>query len=73
MAGVLAAPRGTDGNMVGVALQYKFDLFVVRPKMFFLIQPARCVVSAMHFCKPQNRADVRIISMSIGQNTNSSQ
>ncbi|MFM8592296.1 MAG: S8 family peptidase [Sphingomonadales bacterium] len=72
MAGVLAAPRGTDGNMVGVA--YNTNLISCRAAEDVFIDAAREVRGVSDaFVQAANRADVRIISMSMGRITNSSQ
>ena len=72
MAGVLAAPRGTDGNMVGVA--YNVNLISCRAAEDVFIDAAREVRGVSDaFVLAANRSDVRIISMSMGRITVSSQ
>jgi len=68
----LAAPRGTDGNVVGVA--YNTNLISCRAAEDVFIDAAREVRGVSDaFVQAANRADVRIISMSMGRITNSSQ
>lgn len=65
MAGFAAAPRGNDGNAVGVA--YKADLMTVRAVEDVVISNGNernGVRDALFLAG--NRSDVRIISMSIG-------
>jgi Subtilase family len=72
MAGVLAAPRGIDGNMAGVA--YNSNLIACRAAEDVFIDAAREVRGVSDaFVQAGNRADVRIISMSMGRITTSSQ
>lgn len=72
MAGVLAAPRGTDGNMVGVA--YNVNLISCRAAEDVFIDAAREVRGVSDaFVQAGNRPDVKIISMSMGRITVSSQ
>lgn len=72
MAGACAAPRGTDGAMVGVA--YNCNLVTCRAAADVLIDESRenkGVADA--FVNAGNRSDVRIISMSMGRITSNSQ
>jgi hypothetical protein len=72
MAGAAAAPRGTDGAAVGVA--YNSNLVSCRASTDVLIDESRenkGVADA--FINAANRADVKIISMSMGRITSSSQ
>ena len=72
MAGAAAAPRGTDGNAVGIA--YNSNLVVCRAAEDVLIDGSRenkGVADA--FTNAANRSDVRIISMSMGRITSNSQ
>ena len=72
MAGACAAPRGTDGAMTGVA--YNCNLVTCRAATDVLIDESRenkGVADA--FVNAGNRADVRIISMSMGRITGNSQ
>jgi hypothetical protein len=72
MAGVCAAPRGRDGAMVGVA--YNANLITCRAASDVLLDDSREVKGASDaFTTAGNRADVRIISMSMGRITSSSQ
>jgi hypothetical protein len=72
MAGVLAAPRGTVGNAVGVA--YNANLVTVRASQDVLIDASREVRGvADAFVLAANRPDVRIVSLSLGRITSSSQ
>ena len=72
MAGVLAAPRGIDGNMSGVA--YNVHLVSCRAAADVFIDEAREVRGVSDaFVAAGNRADVNIISMSMGRITVSSQ
>ncbi|MFM8710786.1 MAG: S8 family peptidase [Sphingomonadales bacterium] len=72
MAGVLAAPRGTDGNLSGVA--YNVHLVSCRAAEDVFIDEAREVRGVSDaFVAAANRADVHIISMSMGRITVSSQ
>src|SRR5690606_15968764 len=72
MAGVCAAPRGRDGAMVGVA--YNANLITCRAASDVLLDDSREVKGASDaFATAGNRADVRIISMSMGRITSSSQ
>lgn len=72
MAGVLAAPRGVDGNMTGVA--YNANLVSCRASEDVFIDEARELRGVSDaFVQAGNRADVKIISMSMGRITVSSQ
>lgn len=72
MAGVAAAPRGTDGAAVGVA--YNSNLVTCRAGADVLIDASREVTGVTNaYTNAANRADVRIISMSMGRITGSSQ
>jgi Subtilase family len=72
MAGACAAPRGTDGNACGVA--YNCNLVTCRAGEDVLIdasKESKGVADA--YVNAGNRADVKIISMSMGRITGSSQ
>ncbi|MFM7646165.1 MAG: S8 family peptidase [Sphingomonadales bacterium] len=72
MAGVLAAPRGIDGNAVGVA--YNVNLISCRAAEDVFIDEARELRGVSDaFVQAANRTDVKIISMSMGRITVSSQ
>ena len=72
MAGVLAAPRGTDGNLSGVA--YNVHLVSCRAAEDVFIDEAREVRGVSDaFVQAGNRVDIQIISMSMGRITVSSQ
>lgn len=72
MAGAAAAPRGTDGASVGVA--YNSNLVTCRAGADVLIDASREVTGVTNAYKnAANRADVKIISMSMGRITGSSQ
>jgi len=72
MAGACAAPRGTDGAACGVA--YNCNLVVCRAAADVYMDESREVKGASDaFTNAANRADVRIISMSMGKITSSSQ
>lgn len=72
MAGAAAAPRGIDGASVGVA--YNSNLVTCRAAEDVLIDGSREVTGVTNaFTNAGNRADVRIISMSMGRITSSSQ
>ena len=71
MAGVVAAPRGTDGNAVGIA--YNCDLITCRAAADVFLDESRELKGVVDaFTTAANRTDVRIISMSMGRITNSS-
>jgi len=72
MAGVLAAPRGISGNMVGIA--YNANLVTCRAASDVFIDEAREVKGVSDaFTTAALRADVKVISMSMGRITVSSQ
>ena len=72
MAGAAAAPRGTDGASVGVA--YNSNLVTCRAGADVLIDASREVTGVTNaYTNAANRADVKIISMSMGRITGSSQ
>jgi subtilisin family serine protease len=72
MAGTAAAPRGTDGASVGIA--YNANLITVRATTDVLLDQSREVKGvADAYLLAGNRADVRVVSMSLGRLTNSSQ
>ncbi len=72
MAGVLAAPRGNNGNAAGIA--YACDLVTVRVATDVLLDESREVKGVSDaYVLAGNRADVKIISMSLGRITSSSQ
>lgn len=72
MAGACAAPRGTDGNTVGIA--YNSNLVTCRAAEDVFIDASREAKGvADAFTNAGNRPDVKIISMSMGRITSSSQ
>ena len=72
MAGACAAPRGTDGAACGVA--YNCNLVTCRASSDVFMDESREVKGASDaFTNAGNRADVKIISMSMGRITSSSQ
>ncbi|MCA8830076.1 S8 family peptidase [Hymenobacter pini] len=72
MAGACAAPRGTDGASVGVA--YNANLITVRAAEDVFLDASREVQGVTDaYLLAANRSDVRIISMSMGRLTSSSQ
>lgn len=72
MAGACAAPRGTDGAACGVA--YNCNLVTCRGAEDVLIDASREAKGVSDaYTNAANRADVRIISMSMGRTTSSSQ
>jgi len=72
MAGACAAPRGIDGNMIGVA--YNCNLVTCRAAEDVFIEDSREAKGvADAFTNAANRVDVKIISMSLGRITTSSQ
>lgn len=72
MAGACAAPRGTDGNTVGIA--YNCNLVTCRAASdVFLDESREAKGVADAYTNAANRADVKIISMSMGRITSSSQ
>ena len=72
MAGACAGPRGTDGAACGVA--YNCNLVVSRAAADVYLDESREVKGAADaYTNAANRADVKIISMSMGKMTSSSQ
>jgi subtilisin family serine protease len=72
MAGACAAPRGTDGAACGVA--YNCNLVTCRAAADVYLDESREVKGASDaYTNAANRADVKIISMSMGKITSSSQ
>jgi subtilisin family serine protease len=72
MAGVLAAPLGTDGNAAGIA--FNANLITVRASQDVFLDASREVRGvADAYLLAANRPDVRIISLSLGRITSSSQ
>ena len=72
MAGACAAPRGTDGNACGVA--YNCKLVTCRAAEDVYLDDSREAKGvADAFTNAANRTDVKIISMSMGRITSSSQ
>lgn len=72
MAGACVAPRGTDGNACGVA--YNANLVTCRAAEDVFIDDSREAKGVSDaYTQAANRADVRIISMSMGRITSSSQ
>jgi subtilisin family serine protease len=72
MAGACAAPRGTDGAACGVA--YNCNLVTCRAAEDVYLDASREVKGvADAYTNAANRADVKIISMSMGKITSSSQ
>ncbi|RSK44011.1 S8 family serine peptidase [Hymenobacter rigui] len=72
MAGACAAPRGTDGASVGIA--YNANLITVRAAEDVFLDASREVQGVTDaYLLAGNRSDVRIISMSMGRLTSSSQ
>jgi len=70
MAGVVAGPRGVDGNAVGIA--YNCDLVTCRAATdVFLDEPRELKGVVDAYTNAANRRDVRIISMSMGRITSS--
>lgn len=65
MAGVIAAPRGTDGNACGIA--YNCDLVTVKATQDVFISTDTEILSVIDaFNLAANRPDIKIISMSLG-------
>lgn len=65
MAGVVAAPRGTDGNACGVA--YNCDLVTIKAAEDVLIHTDSEILSVIDaFNLAASRTDIKIISMSMG-------
>lgn len=72
MAGILAAPRGNDGNVAGIA--YNANLVSCRATEDVFIDAAREVKGVSDaFTEAGSRTDVKVISMSLGRITISSQ
>ncbi len=72
MAGACAAPRGTDGAACGIA--YNCNLVTCRAASDVYLDASREVKGvADAYTNAANRADVKIISMSMGKITGSSQ
>lgn len=72
MAGACAAPRGTDGAACGIA--YNCNLVTCRAAEDVLLDASREYKGvADAYTNAANRADVKIISMSMGSITSSSQ
>ena len=72
MAGILAAPRGSDGNVAGIA--YNSNLVSCRATEDVFIDAAREVKGVSDaFTEAGARNDVKVISMSLGRITVSSQ
>ena len=72
MAGTCGAPRGTDGNACGVA--YNCNLVTCRAAEDVYLDDSREAKGAADaFTNAANRTDVKIISMSMGRITSSSQ
>jgi subtilisin family serine protease len=72
MQGAACAPRGTDGNTAGIA--YNANLISIRAAAdVFLDESRESKGVADAFTLAGNRADVKIISMSMGRLTSSSQ
>ncbi len=71
MAGVMAAPRSSDGNAVGIA--YNSNLITCRAASDVFLDESRELKGVVDaFTNAANRSDVRIISMSMGRITSSS-
>ncbi len=72
MAGACAAPRGTDGAACGIA--YNCNLVTCRAAADVYMDDSREVKGASDaYTNAANRSDVKIISMSMGKITSSSQ
>lgn len=72
MSGVCAAPRGIDGNTVGIA--YNSNFVICRAAADVYLDESREVKGVTDaFINAANRSDVRIISMSLGKLSSSSQ
>ncbi len=72
MAGTCAAPRGNDGSSVGVA--YNASLITCRASSDVFIDESREVKGVSDaYTRAANKPEVKIISMSMGRMTNSSQ
>lgn len=71
MAGVVAAPRSSDGNALGIA--YNCNLVTCRAASDVFLDESRELKGVVDaFTNAANRTDVRIISMSMGRITSSS-
>ena len=72
MAGACAAPRGTDGNACGIA--YNCNLVTCRAAEDVYLDASKEIQGASDaYVNAGNRADVKIISMSMGKLTGSGQ
>ncbi|GAA4468872.1 hypothetical protein GCM10023189_54940 [Nibrella saemangeumensis] len=72
MAGAAAGPRGTDGAAAGVA--YNANLVTVRAAADVVLDESREVKGASDaYILAGNRSDIKIVSMSMGRMTSSSQ
>lgn len=72
MAGALAAPRGTDGNAVGIA--YNCNLVTVRASQDVFLDASREIKGVSDaYILAGNRTDIKITSMSLGTIISSSQ
>jgi subtilisin family serine protease len=72
MAGACAAPRGTDGNATGIA--YNCNLTTIRAAADVYLDESREVVGVSNaFIQSGQNSSVRIISMSMGRITSSTQ
>jgi subtilisin family serine protease len=72
MAGACAAPRGSDGNAAGIA--YNCNLVTCRAATdVFLDESRESKGVADAYTNAANRADVKVISMSMGRITSSGQ
>lgn len=72
MSGVAVAPRGTDGNAVGIA--YNSSLVGVRAASDVIISNSREVKGVSDaYILAGNRSDIKITSMSLGRVTSSGQ
>jgi subtilisin family serine protease len=72
MAGACAAPRGTDGNACGIA--YNCNLVTCRAAEDVYLDASKEVKGVSDaYVNAANRADVKIISMSMGKITGSGQ
>jgi subtilisin family serine protease len=72
MAGACAAPRGTDGNAVGIA--YNSNLVTCRATEDVFLDASKEVKGVSDaYINAANRADVKVISMSLGRITSSGQ
>ncbi len=72
MAGACAAPRGTDGNACGIA--YNCNLVTCRAAEDVYLDASKEIKGASDaYVNAANRADVKIISMSMGKISSSGQ